>query len=310
MSEYAVFSYDSINLGDEIQSLASARLLARSGCMVSCLINRERHVLTDVVFDGHNITAVDDTSRAVSTRVKLLHNGWLDGAYMTWHTDVDALLTSIHINELPKDTSYDWLKPQQQVSLLDASYHDFLRRKQIGCRDPFTFAKVIRAGLNAYMSGCITATLGLVSTDASTDATPRSGIYLVDVELPSLARYVPADIIARAVVCTHVYDGSPGDTLQKFKQAGELLDKYMRAELVITSRLHCALPCLAYGTPVLYYHQYASPADVRYQGAIDTIPVIGRDNIDYAHVVNVLPPYWDLQVKKICEQTSQWIETP
>ena len=26
---------------------------------------------------------------------------------------------------------------------------------------------------------------------------------------------------------------------------------YRRAELVITSRLHCALPCIAFGTPVI-----------------------------------------------------------
>ena len=31
-----------------------------------------------------------------------------------------------------------------------------------------------------------------------------------------------------------------------------LLDKYMSAKLVITGRLHCATPCLAFNTPVVF----------------------------------------------------------
>jgi hypothetical protein len=34
--------------------------------------------------------------------------------------------------------------------------------------------------------------------------------------------------------------------------AADLLERYASAHLVITSRLHCALPCLAFGTPVLF----------------------------------------------------------
>jgi exopolysaccharide biosynthesis predicted pyruvyltransferase EpsI len=35
------------------------------------------------------------------------------------------------------------------------------------------------------------------------------------------------------------------------KDAQALLDTYQGAELVITKRLHCALPCAAMGTPVI-----------------------------------------------------------
>lgn len=34
--------------------------------------------------------------------------------------------------------------------------------------------------------------------------------------------------------------------------ADELLKKYARAEMVVTSRIHCALPCTGMGTPVIY----------------------------------------------------------
>jgi hypothetical protein len=36
------------------------------------------------------------------------------------------------------------------------------------------------------------------------------------------------------------------------REAGNLLHRYARAHVVITSRLHCLLPCLAYGTPVFF----------------------------------------------------------
>lgn len=41
---------------------------------------------------------------------------------------------------------------------------------------------------------------------------------------------------------------------EKFQYADELLKVYSEARFVITSRIHCALPCLAMGTPVLFVH--------------------------------------------------------
>ena len=39
--------------------------------------------------------------------------------------------------------------------------------------------------------------------------------------------------------------------MERFQLAKKLLDKYARAKLVITKRLHGALPCLAFNTPVI-----------------------------------------------------------
>jgi hypothetical protein len=40
--------------------------------------------------------------------------------------------------------------------------------------------------------------------------------------------------------------------MNQYKNAYTLLTQYMKAELVITSRLHVTLPCVAFGTPVIY----------------------------------------------------------
>ena len=311
---YAVFSYDSINLGDEIQSIAAARLIKKLGGSAEYLLGRESHavqkITTDVSFETSLIPLDDDQVKSV----RVLLNGWMDGNYMAWPENLpvevqqDALLISIHINELPKDQTYDWLEnanslKEQKKSLLDHTY-TFLRDKTIGCRDPFTYAKIMRRGLKAYMSGCLTMTL-----ESDTDAA-RTKIYLVDVSMDSIRKYLPPadmEFLSNARLITHVYDGKSTDVVQKFMLAEKLLEKYKKARLVITSRLHCALPCLAYGTPVVYYHQSARSDDVRYQSLIDTIPVIGRDRINFQEHKNVKPAEWQPRVDTMSRIVSEWM---
>ena len=52
--------------------------------------------------------------------------------------------------------------------------------------------------------------------------------------------------------------------------AESLLKKYARAKLVITSRIHCALPCLAMGTPVIFVNGFDSFVDsCRFDGILE-----------------------------------------
>ena len=55
----------------------------------------------------------------------------------------------------------------------------------------------------------------------------------------------------RVTVTAHE-DSSSDDPEARLAMAERLLELYARARLVVTSRLHCALPCLALGTPVLF----------------------------------------------------------
>ena len=58
--------------------------------------------------------------------------------------------------------------------------------------------------------------------------------------------------------------------------AEALIKKYAAASLVVTSRLHCALPCLAVGTPVLFADGErlgASSSNARFGGLIGLLNV-------------------------------------
>jgi hypothetical protein len=59
-------------------------------------------------------------------------------------------------------------------------------------------------------------------------------------------------------------------------EAKRLVERYARAGLVITSRIHCALPCLGLGTPVVYVYDGLQPevSSCRMKGLLDLFNVV------------------------------------
>jgi len=80
---------------------------------------------------------------------------------------------------------------------------------------------------------------------------------------------------------TYIQQVIPGKGLtdnDKFEIAKDMLQKYSTAELVITSRIHCALPCLAMGTPVIYINGFDSFDDTcRFEGILELFNRIDVD---------------------------------
>ena len=62
---------------------------------------------------------------------------------------------------------------------------------------------------------------------------------------------------------------------ERFEEAENLLKKYATAKLVITTRIHCALPCLALGTPViLVVPKYDKE---RFDGLFQLFNIVGKN---------------------------------
>lgn len=72
---------------------------------------------------------------------------------------------------------------------------------------------------------------------------------------------------------------------ERFDYAKELIQKYSKAKLVITSRIHCGLPCLGLETPVIYTlnKQSISISTDRFGGLIDLFNVIewNKDSLNF-----------------------------
>ncbi len=249
--QFGAFSYAySTNLGDEIQTLSATQYLPR----VDVLIERDRlHWYRDC------------------PPVFVIFNGWFTRP-SSWPPpdSISPLFVAFHA-----------AKPELLVDKRFVSY--FKRREPIGCRSLATLEAFRRIGVDAYFSGCLTLTIKREQI-ARTDQ-----IYAVDVDPSLYANLVPGDIKQRAVRVSHEFpppdaplltqakwgsvhlglrgiykwDGvrsllrGAGERLNglrhsfRLSRARELLTQYSSAKLVITSRLHCALPCLALGTPVV-----------------------------------------------------------
>lgn len=81
------------------------------------------------------------------------------------------------------------------------------------------------------------------------------------------------------------------------------MNKYAHAKLVITSRIHCALPCLALGTPVIYLNGFNNFVDTcRFNGILNLFNRIDIDPKSGKFTAN-------FEIEKIIDETNS-IQNP
>lgn len=121
----------------------------------------------------------------------------------------------------------------------------------IGCRDEATRQAMRKRGYPAYLLGCMTLTL-----PRRTREPEHPKVFLVDAH-PGILPYLPQQLKTSLVRLTHdiPVDASASLAQQRAEMQRKTQEIYRRyreeAGLVITSRLHCAAPCIAMGIPVI-----------------------------------------------------------
>lgn len=222
-NEFGLLVYDTFNIGDDIQSLAAMQFLPSLSAMVA-----------------------RDSLRSVenSVALNLIMNGWFMGR-PSWPPAkcINPLFVSFHVGTYgyEGDNPKSWMLNKESISYLK-------QFEPIGCRDFETLGLLEERGVACYFSGCLTLTL-----EAIEDQKNRREILFVDTNLneTSLLNSVPEELRRNVSIITHATElGYAPD--RRLKLGADLLSRYSKAHLVITSRLHCLLPCLAFGTPVLY----------------------------------------------------------
>jgi hypothetical protein len=261
----AVVQYPgSINIGDEVQSIAVERLLPQ----VDHYVARERM----------NQFKSDEI-------VKLICNGWFMIEPQNWppSPDLEVLFISFHITTSNKSAKL----------LADPKLKSYYKQfEPIGCRDMGTLRLFQKMGVEAYFSNCITLTLEnpypieergdkiLIVDPFRHNYTKKYRDYFTERIVPEQYRDQVEVIYQRG--------SAEGSREERFQIAEELLDKYAKAKLVITSRIHCALPCLAMGVPVYFVNagygslfSFGTLGD-RFEGIIDQFRVIEEDTFPYS----------------------------
>ena len=268
---YGLLKYEEnkkfFNVGDNVQSLAAKQYLPQ----VDEFLNREK--LAD--YKGE--------------KIKLIMNGWFTHNIHNWvpSDDIEPLFVSFHIN----NTAAPAMLSEKGIAYLK-------KHEPIGCRDQFSADTLKAKGIDAYFSGCLTLTLDTYKVD---DSQRGEDIYIVDplYSYPSfekvtydykrflrsiqngkifkigdkkkhISNFIDADLLKTAHYVNQEPPANKYTTDEKFAMAEELLHKYAKAKLVITSRIHCALPCLAMGTPVIFVNGFDSFVDsCRFDGILD-----------------------------------------
>ncbi len=132
-------------------------------------------------------------------------------------------------------------------SLLQQEIEYYNRFEPIGCRDERTMNTLRGYGIQAYLHGCITTAL----PKRNIENKKFNKVFIVDVA-KEVIPYIPSELLKDAEYLSHMHEnvGDPKKLMQEY------YDRYKNeAKLVITSLLHCSVPCMAAGIPVVLVKQ-------------------------------------------------------
>jgi len=214
------------NLGDDIQTLAMSRLLP--------------HV------DGH--VCREALSLVDSECVVPINGFFMNTENWPPSPKVKPVFFAFHV------------RPESVGTIFSTEGVAYLKRWQpIGCRDLGTLELMRNHGIEAYYSRCVTLTL-----PRRQSAPAKGEVFLVGISATA-RQAIPADLRKQAVTVDQAKVRLPiNNTAIKLALAEELLVQYRdRARLVITSKIHCALPCIAMGIPVVFLYDNAKQQDYR-----------------------------------------------
>ena len=225
------------NLGDHIQIYAAQALLNR--CFA---IQPEYYIDRDN--DIRSVVALPQGNRPF----KLIMNGWYKTNRAEWPPSpkLDPLFIGFHIRlfqcpELISPEALDYYK----------SY------EPIGARDPYSLNLLRDNGIESYLSHCLTISLPkrIECPESQTE------IFVVSRD-EQILDHLPKPISQQAHYICHYSDSF--DFEDNMIRAVDLLNLYKsKAKLIITSLLHCALPAMAMGIPVIMLYPVNSESGHR-----------------------------------------------
>ena len=171
-------------------------------------------------------------------KIYLIMNGWHRRNNEQWppNAKICPLFIAFHIR----------LKACPYI-LNKNSLEYFKNNEPIGCRDPFTNNLLNKNGIKSFETNCLTLTLNKINT-------PYTGKIYVSSRDREIEKYIPNHI--KYDYINHYSNTSNFE--QNMELAKKLLIKYSGAKLVITTFLHCALPCIGMGIPVICFYPNSS----------------------------------------------------
>jgi hypothetical protein len=239
------------NIGDVFQAIAV------SDCLP--------HV--DLVLDRENLPSASDKGN-----ILLIANGWYMHTYENFPppSNITPIYSSVHFSSA-------------EILSHPRCRDHFRRFAPIGARDIKTLAMLRAARIPSYYSGCFTAAINSRRWPGS--AASSSQLLVVDgIDHPLPVNAVEKIGILLSMNPIRVTHDPPFVSLSfddyadnAIRHAESLLKRYCEASLVVTTKIHCALPCMAMGVPVILIHP--NPREERLAPVREFIPVLSLSEL-------------------------------
>lgn len=262
-----------INIGDYIQALASSQYYSH----VDGFLDRD-----------------EDLNSYDEEPCKMIMNGWYMHNPQNWPPTgkIIPLFVAFHLNvlvreELTSSISVNYLKKHQPIGCRDTNTVDILTSAGIkayfsGCmtltlgkkyhneeKDHTTYIVDPILSVDYGLNNIYQALRVIVRHPLDIiNLLKKDGLHLHDgknklKKIVKTALYYKVyskmfskDIIMNSTYIHH-YVENKNDDFYLLDKAEQLVKLYAKARLVITSRIHCALPCLGLETPVIYLREKA-----------------------------------------------------
>lgn len=219
-----IYFRETENLGDDIQTYAALRFLPS----VDYVIEREK---------------LSSFTPNKNEYVKVIMNGW-------FNHDVTALPPSPFIKPLYISSHFTDHLLEKKPDYFSNYFVEYLRANMpIGLRDDLVKPYLDEENIDNYYSGCLTLTINKFK-----NIRRNNKICLVDVDEDIKNKIISKYKKENVIIRTHTLNSMTNSKLsfeERMNNVEETLKTYQASDVVITSRLHVALPCLAIGEPVI-----------------------------------------------------------
>lgn len=195
--------------------------------------------------------------------VKVIMNGWYMNNKWNWPPSpvIVPLLISMHFQR-------EDLLGINDSFLLGIGGEYFRKQEIVGCRDTETQKFLQENGIATEFSGCLTLTL----KDKFTRKVDKPYCCITNCsnEVVNYVKEKRPDLVIKVFSQEPAVDQSAAWN-ERFNNVEKLLQEYQNAEFVITTKLHCAMPCLALKTPVLFLDEDTIIENDRFSGLSDLL---------------------------------------
>lgn len=253
-NKYAILGYNTINIGDDIQSFVTSTLLD-----ISYIVNRDDYDLIYNYNTGELITNLEE-------KIYLIMNGWFMHN-SNWKDGNDNIKFPIKNNNIIPIYISTCLSKDVPLLYKKECIEHYKKNSPILCRDKTTFNLLKNEGVDVDLYGCLTQLLDIKNIPDNNSYKEKYKDSIIYIDCPN--KWKERNKNEKNYYFHHYIDELTNmNPKQRINYAQDLLTKYKYAKKIYSYRLHAFLPCRAMGLDV----EYVGDLNYRVVDLISTIP--------------------------------------